>query len=395
MGTRKRGTGDTEREQASVRSPQSSVATTQVGDAANPSERDLAEVLRILPEAVAVCRDNAIVYANDALVELLGYRDESEVLVLEVDAQVGSSWRSWSTKERTGAVPERWRRADGTHVFVEVTLSPATRGRVLVVARDVTERWQEQVEAQQAERLVAIGTLATSIAHQINNPLAYLITNATFLHEEIPAFLDKAVTGGQVEELLRRAAELRIAASDAHEGALRVAAVVRELRALTRSADPSAVRNVDLHAVLDAACAAIDDDLRPRATLKKEYGLVPPLRADAERLEQALVNVLANAVQAVSAPSAPGDGIVTVSTRVEDDGFVVVTIRDTGPGISVADAARAFDPFFTTRPLEGAGLGLTTALAIVRGMGGRISLESAVGQGTVVTVQLPTAKSPR
>ena len=391
MGVRKDGSSDPRRERVSVRAPQSNAAPAQSRDGTR-GDRDLARLLAILPDAVAVCRDNAFVYVNDALVALLGYREEAEVLLLPVDVQVGRSWRSWSTKARSGAVPERWRRADGKRVFVEVTLSTIDEGGVIAVARDVTERWQQQVEAQQAERLAAIGTLTTSIAHQVNNPLAYLITNANFLHEEIPAFLEAALAGRPDDEVLRRRAdEIRIASSDAHHGAQRVAAVIRELRSLARGADPAGVRNVDLHTVLDAACAAVAEDMAPRATLKKVYGAVPPLPADAARLEQVFVNLLGNAAQAIP-EGAPSEHVVTVTTGAGNDGSIVVSIRDTGAGIPTADAGRVFDPFFTTRPLEGAGLGLTTALAIVRGMGGNISVDGADGGGTVFTVQLPDAR---
>lgn len=388
MGTGTDGTGDVERGRSTVPPPQSAHAPAR-------RDRDFAHLFAVLPDAVAVCRDNAFVYANDALITLLGYRDEAEVLAVTVDARVGRSWSSWSKKERERSAPERWLRADGKRAFVEVALSPLLEGGVVVVARDVSERWQEQVEAQQADRLAAIRTLATSIAHQINNPLAYLLTNANFLQEEIPAFLEAALAGAVGDEALRRRAEeIRLASRDAHDGAQRVAAVVRELRSLAHGADSAAsVSNVDLNAVLDAACAAVQEDLVPRAALEKAYGTLPPLPADAARLEQVFVNLLGNAVLAIP-EGAPREHVVTVSSRVEDDGSIVVAIRDTGAGIVAADVGRVFDPFFTTRPLEGAGLGLTTALVIVQSMGGRLSFESADGGGTVFTVQLPPPGSP-
>ena len=370
---------------STVPPPQSSPAPARRG-------RDFAHLFAVLPDAVAVCRDNAFVYVNDALISLLGYRDEGQVLAVPVEAHVGRSWSSWSTKERSA--PERWLRADGKRVFVEVTRSPLEEGGVVVVARDVTERWQEQVEAQQADRLAAVRTLATSVAHQINNPLAYLLTNANFLQEEIPAFLEAALAGGAGDEALRRRAEeIRFASRDAHDGAQRVAAVVRELRSLAHGADSASVSNVDLNAVLDAACGAVQEDLVPRAALEKAYGTLPLLPADAARLEQVFVNLLGNAVQAIP-EGAPGEHVVTVSSRVEDDGSIVVAVRDTGTGIVAAHVGRVFDPFFTTRPLEGAGLGLTTALVIVQSMGGHLSFESVEGGGTVFTVQLPAPGSP-
>ena len=245
MGTRRDGSDDAERERTSVAPPAS-------GASSRPVRGDLSYLVDVLPDAVAVFRDNAFVYANAALVTLLGYRDETEVLASPVDAHVGSAWASWSTKARRGAVPECWLRADGKRVYVELTLSPLEQGGVVVVARDVTERWQEQVESQQTDRLAALGTLATSIAHQINNPLTYLLTNANFVREEVPAFLEEVLSGRLDEEALRRRAEeLRIASSDAHDGAQRVAAVVRELRSLARGGDPAGMRDVELQAALD------------------------------------------------------------------------------------------------------------------------------------------------
>jgi CheY-like chemotaxis protein len=121
------------------------------------------------------------------------------------------------------------------------------------------------------------------------------------------------------------------------------------------------------------------------------YGALPLLSADAARLEQVFVNLLGNAAHAIP-EGAPSEHIVTVTTGRGDDGAVVISIRDTGDGIPAAAAGRVFDPFFTTRPLVGAGLGLTTALAIVRGMGGSITVDGAEGRGTVFTVQLPRPK---
>jgi len=140
-------------------------------------------------------------------------------------------------------------------------------------------------------------------------------------------------------------------------------------------------------------------DLAPRATLKKVYGVVPLLTADAARLEQVFVNLLGNAAHAIP-EGAPSQHIVTVTTGRGDDGSIIISIRDTGGGIPASAAGRVFDPFFTTRPLVGAGLGLTTALAIVRGMGGSITVDGAEGRGTVFTVQLPgpkleTSSTPR
>jgi signal transduction histidine kinase len=230
----------------------------------------------------------------------------------------------------------------------------------------------------------AVGSLAAGVAHQLNNPLAYVIANINFLAEDLPAFLHE-IAPQMSDAQNERLAELLRAMGDAREGAERAARIVRDLRSFSRMEDEHR-EPVDVHALLESACSVVESELRSRGRLVKVFDAVAPVDANPPRLAQVFLSLLVNAAHAVR----DGSGNeIRVHTRM-DDGMVVVEVTDTGIGMAPAVQARIFDPFYTLKPPgEGTGLGLTSALAIVRAMGGTIDVESAEGQGATFRVKLP------
>ncbi|MEP7121392.1 MAG: response regulator [Byssovorax sp.] len=272
------------------------------------------------------------------------------------------------------------------------------QGRVLgavVVFRDITERREMERRLAQSERLATIGTMAASTAHEINNPLAYVIANVAVTREGIQSALTSLRALPKTEALqavVRSLVEGEEALREASDGADRVRAIVRDLKKFSR-VDESERALLDLPEILDAAARMSDGVVRNNAVFHKEYGTTPYVEANAGQLTQVFTNLLVNAAEAIGEGDAARHGIRIVS-RVDDAGRAVVEIHDTGPGIAPAVLGRVFDPFFTTKASGGGtGLGLAICQRIVTALGGELTVESELGKGSIFRVALPPAPS--
>jgi len=251
---------------------------------------------------------------------------------------------------------------------------------------DVDERNQELVTAQaaltRADRLAALGQLAAGVGHEINNPLTYVMTNLKELVENLP-------TAENSSERIQLAG----LASEALDGTERIRRVVRDLRLLSRSREQDQLESIDIHHVLGDALKLAEHVLKHRARVQEDYGNVPRVKAESQRLAQVFVNLLVNAAQAIP-ESQPDRGTITVRTRLGSAGAAVIEISDDGLGIAPQHLARIFEPYFTTKTQgEGTGLGLFVSLGILRSFGGDIEVESEIGKGTTMRVSLPASES--
>lgn len=220
------------------------------------------------------------------------------------------------------------------------------------------------------DRMMTVGTLAAGVAHEINNPLSYVIGNLSFLSEESSALF------GDRADVLEALAEAR-------EGADRVRRIVRDLQMFAR-ADHQVSRSIDVRRTVELAINMAWIEIRHRARLVKELAEVPPVEASEARLGQVFLSVLLFAAQAL--PEGIADKhTIRVSTR-EDDG-VIVEIADTGPGIGEEQIASLFDP------LARGGAGLAIAETIVRDLGGALHVESSPNSGTLFRITLPKAQA--
>ncbi len=268
----------------------------------------------------------------------------------------------------------------------------AQEGLTYATARDITEFKKLQAQLQLADRMASLGTLAAGVAHEINNPLAFLMANVTFAIDELRvlcATADEVGTDARVAQRLEGVIE---ALDEAREGGQRVRRIVRDLKMFSH-AENEQTANVDIEQVLESSLRMASNEIRFRARLVRDFGASHAVVANEARLGQVFVNLLINAAQSIPEGRAAENEIRVVS-RVGKDGRVIVEVRDTGTGIRPDILGRIFDPFFTTKPPGvGTGLGLSICHGIVTGLGGEISVESVVGEGTTVRVVLPAAGS--
>jgi len=360
--------------------------------------------LRTLLEAVDLCavvldRDGRIVFVNDYLARLLGRSRED---------LVGRDWFEAALPEpKRGPQRELFERimagtaaagrsegdvaaADGPRrIAWHCAALRAADGRVsglTAVGVDLTEQRRLEAHLQRVERMEAIGQLAGGIAHDFNNLLT--------------------VIGGHADLIAAGAAPGSIVAAEATE----IRAAVDRASGLTRQLLAVSRRQVLEPEPVD--CAAVVANLEPmlRRLLGEQIELVvelPPegawVEADPGQLEQVVLNLAVNARDAmpeggrltIGVRVAPAGSIVPPQPEARDHDVVVLTVRDTGEGMTPEVAARAFEPFFTTKPAGvGTGLGLATVYGIVRQSGGEIDLATAPGAGTAFTIVLPRIEPP-
>jgi PAS domain S-box-containing protein len=260
--------------------------------------------------------------------------------------------------------------------------------RMVGTDADITElkaayegKRQAEAHLARSERLASVGMMAAGVAHEINNPLAYILNNVDFALKS----LSSSDARSEIDQ------EALNALKEAREGAVRVREVVKDLRTFSRVGDEQP-EWVDVREVLEsslniARCQIVD-------CARLEVNLAPScqVRANRSRLGQVFLNLLVNACEAVE-PGHPESNTISLACRALD-GFVEVTVRDTGVGIPPGDIHRIFDLFYTTKPVGvGTGLGLSICHDLVEALGGSIHVSSNVGVGTEFRVLLPCAGS--
>jgi PAS domain S-box-containing protein len=268
-------------------------------------------------------------------------------------------------------------------------------GRHLTAMRDVTERRQLGARLALADKMMSVGTMAAGVAHELNNPLAYVSANLGYLAEAIEALRRAAPQVEAARESGGEAVvpEMARAVAEGLEGAGRMRLIIKDLLTLTRS--EGTVRGpVDLGPILESCLHIAWNEIRHRARLERALAPVPFVDGNAARLSQVFLNLLVNAAQAIPDGGAARHAI-RVATRLHPSGRVAVEVSDTGGGIAPEHLPRIFDPFFTTKPVgTGTGLGLSISHHIVASFGGEMEVESEPGRGTTFRVLLQPSAEP-
>jgi two-component system, cell cycle sensor histidine kinase and response regulator CckA len=290
--------------------------------------------------------------------------------------------RDWDRAVSTGETVRTETRGvgpDGKVVWYESQLVPISEGgvvsRVLTVARDITDRRAMLASLAEKERLASVGMLAASVAHEIMNPLTYVLANLDF------------VVGQRSDDPERNTKAL----GEAREGARRMQQIVWDLRALGRAGGEE-LFYVDARSVLEIALRLSGPEVSRNATVVVELEEVPCVLASESRLCQVFINLIVNAAQAMENVDANARQIKVRTRHDETAGLVGIDVADTGVGIPTDRFARIFEPFYTTKP-AGTGLGLSICRDIVERMGGRIDVASELGKGTTFTVWLSTTRT--
>jgi PAS domain S-box-containing protein len=333
--------------------------------------------------------------ANPATLRLFGARDEADFVSRDfwdcspaVQPSEGASTEAREMMNRameTGSHYFDWtfeRLDTGAPFLATVLLSRveiAGTAFLQATVRDVSELKRLQAQLAQTDRLATMGTLAAGVAHEINNPLTYILYNLESLAEELP-LLAQGSEPGKFDDTLGQL-------NEALDGVRRISNIARSLGTLSRIEHADATP-VDVNECVERAITTAFSEIRFRARLVRELGRVPAVLASEGKLAQIFLNLLINAAHSIDEGNMERNEI-RVRTSI-DHGQVLVEIGDTGRGIAPADSDRVYESFFTTKEAgSGSGLGLTICKGIVAEFGGEIGFTSEIGVGTQFSVRLP------
>ncbi len=351
-----------------------------------------------------------VIYANDAHKQTFGISPEASK---GEDARITNSLSDTMSPEAQAALHARLARGEavqlehklrhtsGEEVWLAVTASPVLdeQGRlryVTSIGHDITNQKQLQARMLRMDRVIAMGTMAAGIGHELSNPLTYTRANIDFVMGRMRQALEEAKRlrfdhDAPLSErgvgLIAHGEELLKSLSDAAQGLERASEILHDLKAFT-SPREAKVERVALEQALSRAISMAEHNLRHRATLQVEIGPLTPIHGDVSRLVQVFVNLLLNAAQAIPADAA--ERLISVRA-IQLQAHAQIDVEDTGSGIAPERLERIFEPFFTTKPPgQGTGLGLAICQNIVSAHGGTIEVESAPGR-TRFRVTLPSA----
>jgi PAS domain S-box-containing protein len=304
-------------------------------------------------------------------------------------------------------------RKDGTPVPVSCRgriIKFNGREHVFLSMRDITDKIRQEEEKtllqghlMQTEKMAALGILAAGIAHEINNPMAFIASNLFTLDKyikritsyivEIPRLLEAESSAVSVAKMNEKKREMKIdyllkdaddLISESVSGAERVKKIVQDLKLFTHQGSDEQ-ELFDVHECMEKTINIVWNELKYKTTIHRQYGDIPLIKGYSHQIGQVFMNLLVNAVHSIEK-----EGVITIQTSLSY-GWACISITDTGCGISNENIARIFEPFFTTKEEGiGSGLGLSIAYDIVtKKHHGRLTVASAVGAGTTFTIKLP------
>lgn len=276
-------------------------------------------------------------------------------------------------------------------------------------------------ELQQSQKMASIGQLAAGVAHEINNPTGYVSSNLKTLeryqtdlnslitvYQELKTACKKAVTEQNLRYVTNHLSavekleanidlayvmeDIQDLISESREGMQRIKRIVEDLKTFAHPGQDK-VQDTDIHQCIETTLNIVNNELKYKATVTKEFEPLPIISANPQQLNQVFANILVNAAQSIEEW-----GKISIQTRLKDD-HVVITIQDTGCGIPEAHLNKIFDPFFTTKEVgKGTGLGMNITHNIIKKHNGDIQIHSRVGEGTTFKIRLPltneAAKQP-
>jgi signal transduction histidine kinase len=274
------------------------------------------------------------------------------------------------------------------------------------------EKAQVEKSLISSEKMASLGLLAAGVAHEINNPIAFVNSNMMFIKEVLPSLTnmqeivaelamakddeqrahiaDKAkqwVSGNKIGPIVDEIADI---CEESAEGLNRVTEIITSLRAFSHSSDVSDDDTVNINHCITNGLRLVNSEMKHKVTIETDLADVPLIQGKTGKINQVLVNLFVNAAQAMDE-----GGKLTVRSYCDaqsNGSHVIVKVKDTGSGIEKSDLEKLFDPFYTTKPTgKGTGLGLYISFSIIDSMGGKIEVDSEVNVGTTFTLTLPVA----
>ncbi len=395
------------------------------------SDGRLADVNPAWEELTGVSRAEAVGHHPEELG--LWVRPEQRRNMIEAIRARGKDSGEMQLRCRDGQVGDVLMSAE----LVEV----AGEGFMLTLAQDITDRKlaeeviaeanrnlekanrelkEMQAQVVQSEKLASIGQLAAGVAHEMNTPVGFVASNFQTLQKYMDKLLallhhyeslGEAVEDGLKEKRLeildhikQARKELKIdfllqdigtLFAESNEGLSRVTKVIQNLKDFSRVDQAQAFAEYDLNEGIEATLTVARNEIKYDADVKKELSPLPEIACNSGQINQVLLNILVNAVQAIKSQKRDDRGTITVRTSATP-AEVICEISDDGPGIPAEIRNKIFDPFFTTKPVgQGTGLGLSVSYdIIVTKHHGKILVDSTVGKGTTFTIKLPLAAQP-
>jgi PAS domain S-box-containing protein len=370
-------------------------------DALRKSEKNFKTIIQEMPDGVLIVDQDRILFTNQTLARLLGYSSEKEL--------VGRPKFDFIHPDYHSIVRERMDRIIGagganpilrlkmlgkcgealdfesSSISIEFEGKPA----VMAVLRDITQQNQLEQQGVLNEKLATVGTLAAGIAHEVNNPLTYVLANLVFLRENLDELNHCMEENGRADtKTLKIFKEMRGEIDESTQGGGRIRDIVRGLKSFVRT-DEDEVSSVDLNQTVDAAINMTFHEFKHKAQVEKDFApRLPALTVNPGKLLQVFINLLVNAAQAIEGND-PAQHKIHIRTG-QLEGSLFAEFTDTGKGMPPNILNHIFDPFFTTKPVGvGTGLGLPICLKIVKHYQGTLEVQSSVGKGTTFTVRLP------
>lgn len=266
---------------------------------------------------------------------------------------------------------------------------------------------EAQIQLVEAEKMASLGQLTAGIAHEINNPINFVTSSVVPLKRDIDFILKiiekyEILHESFVEEKLKEVMiykkqvdfeylkeEINIILEGIEEGASRTAEIIRGLRNFSRL-DEGGLKKVDIHSGIDSTLVLLNSSVRDKITIVKNYGQIPQIECLAGKINQVFMNLLSNAIHAVTMQhQSSGNGQIYITTW-EEDNQIVISIKDNGTGMTEETKNKIFDPFFTTKEVnEGTGLGLSIVQSAIDSHNAKLTITTSIGKGTEFIIYLP------
>lgn len=269
---------------------------------------------------------------------------------------------------------------------------------------------QTQQQLVQQEKLASIGQLAAGVAHEINNPIGFVLSNVTSLSEYAETFIrlikeyeilvqnlscgnrDNAREAMETIRNIKKTEDVAFMlddieelVSDSLEGMERVRSIVAGLKSFARVDDQSELKDADINDCIKSTLKVVWNELKYKCEVKTDYGEIPIIECCPGQLNQVFMNLLVNASHAIEKK-----GVIDVQTGKLDEGNIFIKVSDNGSGIDPENISKLFNPFFTTKEVgKGTGLGLSISYGIIQKHNGELLVDSEIGKGTTFTIKLP------